>query len=834
MKKVSRFSRLACIVAFTLGMTHSSFAAEVKGITFVNDEECYAKVALEFVSIDGLAIKAHNIELCDDDGGFTTVLLYRAIQSFAQKYPAEQVNWLTMKEWAHLQHSFFATLDFFTKKLKFFAERGHYDQSYSALRRELNAEKIRLEQTINESLPKFSYFVPVGKILNEHLSGLKPKSSLFYKYFYLGNSESLAMKDFKINDANFSIPLKNKKDKKELVYKISSETLFEQFESACQKFRKLPPSIGPLGSHVEIMADYVTSFDNQLHSCAFHINIPAFSGAVSVSDQEMYKTVAVKNLSDAMRAALEKHETNPQEAAQELRLNILCLENMLVDYAHVMKGLNTGKTKTWSELVALAYKLANNLETKKDERVLSMASYGFSSRGMTAKGMSYESVGGSYNISSGGAQSAGKAWSTIQKGGIPSLDDFNIGGLLKEFDLSLAPPRCEAGEVCFGSGIAYDPKRAKLLVQMTMNINPNEDQLIRKPANVAILVDISASMSSQEDESSRIDWAKKAVTRLLSEQLNKGDLVSIHAFDHEVETILEPTPLTPEVATKFLENKLPALAPRGATDLGLALEKGYASVKSQQLELGLDQKNYQSLVILISDAQANTGETSKAGLHAIVQHGALENVALIAIGIGSASGFDKGFDQSLINAITQTKGGSYDFATSEQDMDRTIDKMPFLMNPIAYNLKAKVNVDGARLFRVYGTAADENSVPSNSNILSIPTLVLTKSESGGGATILEYDLQKTIALTSNQCTGPVCIMSLKIIGNDSQERHFSVGQSVKFNTNGSAVFNTGKISKVNAKTVVIKVNIAQDKTTKITLSTENAAHLEVLQSLRVL
>lgn len=568
----------------------------------------------------------------------------------------------------------------------------------------------------------------------------------------------------------------------------------------------------PVGQHATIEATFKMA-DGQLVKKEFTTSVPEKGlEDVDLSEPRMAQTFAVISLANAMKEAIKARDADSKIAAADLRERAEEISSWIE---------RSGIARSWpsfprfKELVDQANKLAKNIEVPP-------LSFGHWGRGSWS-GSSYLesacacSAPSSFNVSSGGAQSAAKAWDTIKNGEVPSLEDFNIGGLLKEFDLSLEDLACPEGEICFGSGIAIDRIRGKLYVQMNMAVKPTDEQMQRKPWNISILVDISGSMTG-----ARMQWAEKALEQILRKHLQPGDFVSIHQFDDKVETVLATTELTSLMIKPY------KFATRGATNLELALRTGFASVKRSQIELGIRQNDYQSAVILISDAQANTGETSGDALKVLVQEAAMDNIGLIAIGIGSANGWDTGFHQGLIDVITKTKGGSYDFASSEEDMDRAIKKLPYLINPFAYGLKALVRLEGAKLFRIYGTAADENSVPDSAEVISIPTMVLTPAEDGGGATILEYDIPKSASM-KNPCDGSYCSMAFRVLGDDGEQRFFEENQNVTIPSLMGGMPISLKIIDFSKKGLILEECKSGDART---LLVKNPDHIKTLRSIR--
>jgi Ca-activated chloride channel family protein len=138
-------------------------------------------------------------------------------------------------------------------------------------------------------------------------------------------------------------------------------------------------------------------------------------------------------------------------------------------------------------------------------------------------------------------------------------------------------------------------------------------------------------------------------------------------------------------------------------------------------------------VILISDAGLNTGVTDENILLKEVADYAGEHVGLTAIGVGD------NFNQKFVRKITESQGGNYLFVQSGKRMIEYFQQFDFFVSPVAYNLKAQLNVEGleAKLAKAYGVP----TVPGEPlrDVIDIRSLFLAAS--GGGALLLEYDLK---------------------------------------------------------------------------------------------
>lgn len=326
---------------------------------------------------------------------------------------------------------------------------------------------------------------------------------------------------------------------------------------------------------------------------------------------------------------------------------------------------------------------------------------------------------GGLNLTSDGALDFESFKKQVNEGFVPSASSLPMEGFLGEFDLSLSGFGCEQ-LVCMNAGTLIDPVKRKLFVQLHMGSNVTTETFKRAPLNLSVVLDVSGSMSSQDNtEKSRLEWAKEALNHIVA-QLNEQDSLSIVLFDTDSEILLQTTEVTNKEAILELIKKLET---KGSTNLEKGLRDGFELV-SENFKQG-----YENRVILISDAGLNTGVTTEGSLVKLVSDYAAEDIGLSAIGLGL------NFNQDFIQAITMSKGGNYQFMNSGKAMFKLVKNFDFLVTPVAYNLKASVNLEGieAKLVKTYGVPMKEDE-PTR-DLIDVRTLFFSEA---GGAIILEY------------------------------------------------------------------------------------------------
>jgi Ca-activated chloride channel family protein len=173
----------------------------------------------------------------------------------------------------------------------------------------------------------------------------------------------------------------------------------------------------------------------------------------------------------------------------------------------------------------------------------------------------------------------------------------------------------------------------------------------RRNAALTFVIDRSGSMAAE----GRMEYLARGLLRMTSE-LKSGDLINLVYFDHEFCTPLENFVVGRD-PTSLLEDTIRRLRPRGSTDLHGGLKRGYALADASY------QPTYSNRVVMITDAQANTGVTDEEMIAVVGKHYDQRQVRLSAVGVG------QGFNDSLLDRLTERGKGAYVFLGSPAEVD---------------------------------------------------------------------------------------------------------------------------------------------------------------------
>lgn len=185
----------------------------------------------------------------------------------------------------------------------------------------------------------------------------------------------------------------------------------------------------------------------------------------------------------------------------------------------------------------------------------------------------------------------------------------------------------------------------------------------RPAVQAALVLDRSGSMAGR-----KIEMAKTAVDHAVR-LLNEGDRLAVVCYDTEVDTLLGATAATHE-ARKLALTRLAAIDARGGTDLCAGWLQGAEELGSSPAPAA-DAVPDTSLrrVLLLSDGQANEGETNPDVLARHARDLRAKGIATSTFGLGGD------FDEVLMSRLATEGGGHFyfieqpaqipDFLTSE-------------------------------------------------------------------------------------------------------------------------------------------------------------------------
>lgn len=160
----------------------------------------------------------------------------------------------------------------------------------------------------------------------------------------------------------------------------------------------------------------------------------------------------------------------------------------------------------------------------------------------------------------------------------------------------------------------------------------------RPPLNLAAVLDVSGSMRGE-----KMEQTKEAVRRALR-FLRDGDLISLATFSDEPHRVLDPAPVSAKTQ-EILDHKLNHVRAGGMTALCGGLELGIEQADENRLD--------NTLVLLLSDGQANVGETDIERVGVRASEARKRGMVVSTLGVGAD------YNEALMTEIAVQGGGRY-------------------------------------------------------------------------------------------------------------------------------------------------------------------------------
>jgi Ca-activated chloride channel family protein len=160
----------------------------------------------------------------------------------------------------------------------------------------------------------------------------------------------------------------------------------------------------------------------------------------------------------------------------------------------------------------------------------------------------------------------------------------------------------------------------------------------RQPLSFTAVLDVSGSMRGQ-----KLAQAKEAVRQALR-RLREGDVFSLVTFSNTTHTALEPAEID-QATRRVVESALQEIEAGGRTALCGGLELGIEKAALRQQET--------SLVLLLSDGQANVGETDVEAVGYRGYQARQRGIIVSTLGVGAD------YNEALMAEIASQGGGRF-------------------------------------------------------------------------------------------------------------------------------------------------------------------------------
>lgn len=379
--------------------------------------------------------------------------------------------------------------------------------------------------------------------------------------------------------------------------------------------------------------------------------------------------------------------------------------------------------------------------------------------GQAAPSPGYPTSGGTIGLSTGGAKDITSFRDNIANGYLPLPTDVTYEGLFYDyfFDTGQTRPTTKLYDPSYAFAVTRDPfsRQTEYYLSVGLNSGLRESDFARKRLNLVIVVDVSGSMSEYFDQyyydragrrvdayadeginrPRKMDSAQDAVISIL-DQLAPEDQFAIVLFNGTA-TLAKPMGRVSRTNMGSIQDRVLDITAGGSTNLDAGLDMATAQFRGLA---ELNSYDYENRIIVLTDAQPNTGDFSGYGLSATVERNAENRIYTTFIGIGVD------FNSQLIELVTKTKGANYYTVHSPREFrDRMNDEFDFMVTPLIFDLRLDFESRGWRIEKVYGSPeADE----ATGSLMRINTLFPSQAEGGetrGGLVLLKLRRISTTA-----------------------------------------------------------------------------------------
>eukprot|EP01023_Acetabularia_acetabulum_P037178 TRINITY_DN351_c1_g1_i5.p1 TRINITY_DN351_c1_g1~~TRINITY_DN351_c1_g1_i5.p1 ORF type:complete len:593 (+),score=81.22 TRINITY_DN351_c1_g1_i5:83-1861(+) len=384
---------------------------------------------------------------------------------------------------------------------------------------------------------------------------------------------------------------------------------------------------------------------------------------------------------------------------------------------------------------------------------------------------SYAAATPTIGFTVGGAKGIDNFRNNIDNDFLPSPYDVTYEGIFNDYFFDT---RDESSGQCeqlfcpsFSAALSPDPlyeeSANELYLAVGLDSGLAAASFERKPLNLVILLDISGSMKSEFDQyaydgpvndnelwgESKLSVAKTALQDML-QHLRDGDQLSIVTFDSLSDVVQKLQPVQ-DIDMTSLKGTISEIYSGGSTNL----EAGFTTATKQLTDcfvcvnLGLEQ--FENRIIILTDAQANTGDYSDTGLATLITQNSQQGIFTSIVGIGLD------FNSELIESITKTRGANYFNVYSPSQFRQKLNKeFDFIVTPLVFDLKLEIdamsfdNGNGWQVIKVYGSPNIDGGLTKEGTLIDINTLFPSpKTEEGikGGVVLLKlFKPRKNIPL----------------------------------------------------------------------------------------
>lgn len=362
--------------------------------------------------------------------------------------------------------------------------------------------------------------------------------------------------------------------------------------------------------------------------------------------------------------------------------------------------------------------------------------------------------------STGGSKDVNNFRENIKNNYLPLPTDMKYEGLFYDyyFDTGQKQPCYELFCPSLSYAQSNDPfsQKQDQFISVGLNSGIKKTDFKRKKLNLVVVLDISGSMGSSFDSyyydgteqspgsnKKKIQIAGESIVSMLN-HLQPEDRFGMVLFD-ENSYLAKPIRLIKETNMEAIKKHIFDLQEQGSTNLEAGLNAGTSLLHEFTTA---DRNEYENRMIVLTDAEPNTGDYSANGLLGITQNNAQNNIYTTFIGIGLD------FNTELIEDISKITGANYYSVHSSEEFKHRMDEgFDYMVTPLVFDLSLRLTSPNYTIFKIYG-APEGNTMLDE--ILHIKTLFpsdrIEQSVKGG---LVLVKLKKNQKTNDNNITATV-------------------------------------------------------------------------------
>ncbi|HEY9071425.1 MAG TPA: VWA domain-containing protein [Candidatus Ozemobacteraceae bacterium] len=351
----------------------------------------------------------------------------------------------------------------------------------------------------------------------------------------------------------------------------------------------------------------------------------------------------------------------------------------------------------------------------------------------------------------GGAKDAGNFRANIENGYLPLPTDLTFEGLFYDYSFETGKPAAPApgsGQLfvpTYRAAVSRHPVTGETETYLSVGLDADlaAAEFRRGRLNLVVVLDVSGSMGetfdtyyydryrSGEPEDpreregmfrSKLEIACAGIVSLLK-HLNPDDRLGLVVFDSGAR-LFQPLRLTGEMDLADIARRVVQLRPGNSTNLEAGLRMGCSLLTGYS---GTDRTTSENRVLLITDAQPNTDDTSESGLLGIARAHERLGTHLTFVGVGVD------FNTRLVESLTKIRGANYHAVHSAGEFARRLDEgFDQMVTPLVFDLTLSLESTGWAIARVYGSPETDEATGEIMRVSTLfPSMTSEKGIRGG-------------------------------------------------------------------------------------------------------